>query len=491
MKRVSYSKDELTRSYEKLVKKASYYHKCGNFNRSREIIERAAKLQYNINIFYSDSRLTSILKEESYKRFGINDDYQGKVGSVLFYDCLSIDNGGLTQQYIDALISYNDVKLIYVSETSISKRGEHILNTLKRNNVIYYELNKDSTLAEDEFKEIIEIHKPQKLFLHILPYSTVPFVVGYAFPNLLKYQINITDHAFWLGSSDYFDKIFEFRDYGAQVSIEKRGFRADQIILLPFYPWQEKTEFEGFPEIKQPVLLFSGGATYKIAGGGKAFFSMVDKMLEKNSNVEFLYAGSGNTDQIDTFISNSKYSDRIHFLGFRQDIAEVMKHIDIYLNTYPLGGGLMLQLAAINRKPILALNDNSCESIVCTKREAKFAFDNVDDLLNEANRLFSNESYREERAEFFHSLVATREDFIDGLYRKCFLEDQSEENLKKVEIDYNQFSDVYLNSINNGHLELFVEQNILRAYPLALNWKMIINCILCSYSFLKKNLRRK
>lgn len=490
MKRVYYTKNELSRSYEKLVQKACYYQRCGNISRAREIIERAAKLQYNLNVIYSDSRLTNILKEESYKRYGKIDNYQGKDDTVVFYDDLSVDNGGLTQQYLDALLSYKDVKVVYVSGTSIARRGEHILQKLQDYDVCYYELNKNATIAEDELKEILERHKPQKLFLHLLPYSTTPFVVGYAFPGLLKYQINITDHAFWLGSPDYFDKIIEFRDYGAQVSIEKRGFRSQQIILLPFYPWQEKTEFQGFPDIKQPLILFSGGATYKIAGGGNVFFSMVDKILDKNCNIAFLFAGSGNTEQIEDFKRNSKNSDRILYLGFRQDIAEVMKHIDIYINTYPLGGGLMLQLAAINRKPILALNDNSCESLVCTKKKANFAFDNVDDLVNEANRLFSDDSYRYERAEFFHSLVATRDDFIEGLYNKCFSTVSPGETIKKVEIDYDSFSDVYLNSINNGHLELFVEQNILRAHPFALNWKMIINCILGGFSFLKHNLKK-
>lgn len=490
MKRLLYSKDELAKSYETLVKRASFYYKIGCYRRTRGIIKRAAKLQYNLNIIYSDSRLNNLLKGLSSKRFGKIDDFQGINNTVIFYDSLTVDNGGLSQQYLDALINNHSIKTVYVSEQPISKRGEHILKTLEREKVQYYELNKNCIKAEEELKGIIELHKPHKLFLHILPHSTLPFIVGYAFPTLLKYQVNLTDHAFWLGGPDFFDKIIEFRNYGAQVSLEKRGFSLDQIVLLPFYPWQEKTKFEGFPEIKQSVIVFSGGATYKISGGGNTFFSVVDNLLEEHKEVVFLFAGSGNTEYIEEFKRRSNNSDRIHYLGFRRDIAEVMKHIDIYLNTYPLSGGLMLQLAAINRKPILALNDGQCESLVCTKKKAKFSFDVVGDLMNEANKLVTDLNYRSERAEFFHSLVVTREDFIIDFYNKCILEKKYEESLEVIDIDYDGFCDIYIKSINSGQLELFVEQNILRASPFALNWKMFFNCVVYGFSFLKKNLKK-
>lgn len=45
----------------------------------------------------------------------------------------------------------------------------------------------------------------------------------------------------------------------------------------------------------------------------------------------------------------------VFLIGDRHDINEVFKHSDIFLNTYPIGGGLMTQYAAANSKPILSL----------------------------------------------------------------------------------------------------------------------------------------
>lgn len=492
MKRLQYTKDELDRVYERIVRTALSHEKRKRYNRAIATVEKAAKMQYSLNFIYADERLNGILREQSIIFYGINESYVGNPNVVLFYDSFAIDNGGLTQQYLDALVSCTDLSIVYICEEKIKKNGKNILKFLQSHNISYFELPKDHDGACCVFKGVIDRLMPGKMFLHTNPYTTVPYLIGYSYPNIKKYKINLTDHAFWIGGADFFNKILEFRDYGATLSIEKRGFNYQQIKIIPFYPWQEEMDFEGFPPIKQRTLLFSGGATYKIESKDRVFFKIVEKILDCDEDVAFLYAGNGNMEHLEKYKHESKHKDRIFYLGFRKDIAQVMRNIDIYLNTYPFAGGLMLQFAATSSKPILSMRDGSCEALVCTKRNASFAFDRVDELVEEASRLIKDKKYREERALFFHSLISTKDDFKKMVYNKCFSTSYDvDEHINQEKIDYEGVCNMYLNNVNNGHKQLMIEQNIIRASLMAVNWKMVMNCIVFGSAFLLKRFKIK
>ena len=66
-------------------------------------------------------------------------------------------------------------------------------------------------------------------------YSTPEDVIGttalYSYDGqFIRYQINLTDHAFWLGSQ-CFDKCIEFRSYGASISKEYREIQSSKITV--------------------------------------------------------------------------------------------------------------------------------------------------------------------------------------------------------------------------------------------------------------------
>lgn len=121
-------------------------------------------------------------------------------------------------------------------------------------------------------------------------YSFPNDVVGVTSLNILegkvtRYQINLTDHAFWLGAR-CIDKCIEFRDYGANVSAKYRGISKNIIAKLPFYPIVNKDiSFQGFPFqiVKGQKVVFSGGALYKTFGGQNKYYDIIDNIL-KNIN---------------------------------------------------------------------------------------------------------------------------------------------------------------------------------------------------------------
>ena len=108
--------------------------------------------------------------------------------------------------------------------------------------------------------EIIKKTRPAYLFLYTMSYDVAAIVVFSAINIARKFQINLTDHAYWLGR-DCFDYCIEFRDYGATISHRFRKIDSEKLIKIPFYPYVDyEAEFLGFPFESQNKVIFSGGA---------------------------------------------------------------------------------------------------------------------------------------------------------------------------------------------------------------------------------------
>ena len=155
---------------------------------------------------------------------------------------------------------------------------------------------------EDKLLKLIYEFRPQHVLFHLFPSDVLPLITFGIFKNITKYQINITDHAFWLGARSI-DYSFEFRNRGASISHNQRGIAEEHLLYLPYYPWQEPNKFDGFPnKVDGKIKVFAGGSLYKIEGGDSVFYKIVKKILDENEEVVFLYAGGGDYTNINTFI---------------------------------------------------------------------------------------------------------------------------------------------------------------------------------------------
>lgn len=484
MKRWKYSLEELNCLYEKLVDKAIKKFNKRDYSAALNCIKSAAKFQYHINYIYNDSRLNGLLENISKQFYPVEERYNPD-NVVLFFDSFCLDNRGLTQHYLDALVYANKYTIIYVLETPNYNKDSEIINFLKINNVIIKTLPKGSIKDKSDYLySLVKTYKPKAALFHLLPYSIIPFISLHSFKSIIKYQINLTDHAFWLGSSSFFDYSFEFRDYGITISLEKRGFVKEQLLLNPFYPWQSDMPFQGFPVITEgKVVIFSGGAMYKVEGEDDMYFNLVKLLLDRFPNVILFYAGLGNSSHFRSFIVENNYEDRLILLGNRKDINAVFKNSDIYLSTYPIGGGLMSQYAAINSKPILLYKSNQIENIICTKRKATYKLDTVEEFIAEAEKLITNKSYRLSRGTFFKSLILNQEDFRAN-FDKFFLKTEFREskfNNNEI-IDYSGFCNGYIERINNNVFG-FIEKNLIKnkIFTFKVFINSIYNCICYLY----------
>jgi hypothetical protein len=395
-------KKDIIGIYDKLKNLAFKAQDSGCYEKSLKYIEISAWMAYTFSWIIKDDELESLMKDISKSIFKLTTEYNPIADKYVFYDSISHDNVGLSQQYIRALIA-NNLSFLYITESKRTHQSKNIFSEIEEYNKAEISKIPQKLKRTEKAKFIYErliSYRPSKLFMHLMPNSVNALTAFYALPNeITKYQINTTDHAFWLGTN-CLDYSLEFRPYGCTLSKIERTIDEDKILLLPYYPIISASEFQGFPEVCEgKVIVFSGGSYTKILGENNLFLNLVKQILLANSQAVFLYAGGGDSTHIEKFINDAGLEERFILLGLRTDINEVFKHCDIYMSTYPFGGGLMGQFAAVNGKPILSYSkpekvSSWPEETVCQLKKIRITHTDIDGFLLEAHKLIYDSDYR-------------------------------------------------------------------------------------------------
>jgi len=404
--------------YSKLKRHASKNFSLGNYDDCLQFIKVAAHTAYTFHLGFKDDELEYILQRISSHLKTRNYQENCQKNRCVFFDSFSLDNRGLTQQYLRAIFNAG-WEVLYISNVSFySKASQGIISELSssvKSTVVSIPAEVTGLSRSQFIYDRIVEYKPSKLFMHLSPSEVYAVTAFYALPeHIVKYQINLTDHAFWLGVG-CLDYSLEFRKYGARLTEECRGISSERILVLPYYPIVNAFDFKGLPALcNGKVVIFSGGAYYKIIDKDNTFFLLIKRILDSNNDVIIIYAGDGDDTPIKKFIEDNGYQDKVLLLGFRSDINEVFKHCDIYLNTFPVGGGLMSQYAAINSKPILnydPLNRKEIEGIVCQVDNVEISYSTEDSFIKEAERLIKDERYRVIKGKKTQVCILDEKDF--------------------------------------------------------------------------------
>lgn len=383
----------------------------GGYERVLSTCSALAALLYQSNQYYYDDFLETtlyniskaVLKQES---FVVEEEV------VLFYDGFGIDNRGLVQIYLDALSNHR--KIIYVTYQSAQNRLPNVLEIVKQaNGIVEYIDDKESLLEQVSCLDgLIKKYKPANMFFYTMPNDVVGFVSFVNFEGFVKrYQINLTDHAFWLGIKCC-DYCVEFRNYGATITHAHREVPMEKMVMLPYYPKVAKGEFQGYPDgiNENTKFVFSGGALYKTLGADNKYYRIVDEILENYPDICFWYAGSGNRTEMDKLIV--KYPGRVILTEERKDFVEAIKRSVFYLSTYPVCGGLMFQYVAVAGKlPLTLKYDDITDDFLLEQDSLYIVFDTIPELMKEIEKILSDENYREERERVIVNAVISKQDF--------------------------------------------------------------------------------
>jgi len=448
----------ILKDYNNFVKRAKYLTDNNRFEDALKFVDAAVRIAYNFNFVYSDNDLEELLGRISEKTLGISDVIPVK-DRIVFYDYFG-NTKVLTQQYLRAMISWG-VEILYIFENSSEAKfnSEIIkeLNEYPKATVVILE-GSNHFIKMKQAKAAILLFAPSKAFLHIAPWDTIAVCVWNTFPGVDRYFINLTDHAFWLGKSCS-DHILEFRNYGYNLSFQARGIEKDKLLLQPYYPIQNESKFEGFPlDLTGKIIGFSGSSFYKIYGRNGKFLQMIKRVIDENENFVFLLAGWGIDLPLRKFIRDNNLESRFVLIGERKDISQVFAHIDIFINTYPFIGGLMTQLAVVNKKPIISyttedLAFNYIEEFLTVDSDKAGSIKDENVFYSKIKKLIESDCERKENIESYTNSIPTPEKFNDLLWRNCH-DEAPISSIDEIVIDFEAVQTLYLE----------VENNFLRLY---------------------------
>lgn len=478
--------DNIQRQYDRVKRSARRALCAKDYNGAMKWLSTSADIAYSFNWIYSDPESEELLKQISKALFGVK-SLKPRTDRVVFYDAFGWDSRGLAQQYIRAFRELG-TEFLYIFENHNSNYSQAILSDLGQcgDRVEVFALDKRKSTVEQcrMLADKIAQYSPSRAFLHIGPGSTKALCTFAAFPDIVKYNINLTDHAFWLGVGCV-DYNIEFRDYGQTVSLEKRGFTERQLLQLPYYPIQNAVPFQGWPGVcgTETVKIFSGGSFYKIYPEQGRFFHFAKRILEDNPMAVIYFAGGGNAEHINRFITENHFQTRFILIGNRRDIDAVFENCDIYLGTYPIAGGLMSQYAAIHRKPILAyttpeLPANDIEGIICHNRYEQVTFYCEAEFFDYAKKLCHDESFRRSEGARLEGCTITPAQFNSGL-QALLTQNQSYKPYTHIRIDYQKWVDLYL-ELDNCFLKKYSRRFLRYRLMAALAWPAASLKSICS-----------
>ena len=416
---MAFTEQLVRETYQKLKDKANNYLSKGNIQKGELYIHLAAYTNYTFWLSYYDEEIEHLLKKTStsiIRRDSIDVVY----GHCVMLDSIARYRGGLTVQYVNAIMAAG-WNLLYITEQEI-KAPHHVelYNYLIKNeNIKVVEIPK-SLKGQKRLQFIYDLildFGAERIFIHSASTNVLFPTICYALPpQIEKFYVDMADHGFRMGM-DACDYVFQFRSLGCSIAVKERHVPPERILYLPFYPIMDETEGKGLPkECEGKVVILSGGSFFKIVDKEDKFFKLSKELLAQNPQAIIVYPGGGDSAYVQTKLKEYGIESRFLLLGWRDDICELFRQCDIFLNTYPHGGGTMSLYAAFLRKPILSyMPDGQCsnpiEMFVCQKRTYKVSSLGDEEFLMEAQRLINVKEYRIAKAEQTYDCVMSIESF--------------------------------------------------------------------------------
>jgi hypothetical protein len=430
-------KSDLYKVIVKLKKIIDFDIKKEKINNALKHLSCLSKIEWSYYYTYRDDDIEIYINKLSRLIFGQQGTYEPKETHVVLIDSLSWDYHGLTQQYLRAMMSLNmNIMYVIINERFNNKL---ILKELKdyNNSTVIHISNKNIEQQIMLLHKEIMSFRPSEIFLHSL--DILDSIVMKSISSSIKFRIDFGDHYYWPGI-DATDYIIGFRDWGLALCNLIKKVNKSKLLVLPFYPiLNDINDFNGLPSITNgKVLIFSGGSAYKVIDNNMTFFKLMHRIVNENDNVIILFACMGNDSLLRKYIDNNNLQNKIILMNFRNDLGNFIEHIDIYLNTYPLGGGLMVQYAAEKSIPILSIRSNETIEYHDFKElgySYQTEYNDIEEFHQEANKLINNKEYRITIGKLVHQYVPTKEQFNKS-FSNIFYKNESNNYIKKDLIKY-------------------------------------------------------
>lgn len=435
-------------------------------------ISCSAYTQYIYNQSYTDVFLEEKLKQIAHE---LKPAYQPQLSqieaagnTVLFYDGFGLDTRGVAGMYLRSLKN-SGYHIIYVTRKASENSLPTLLGILDDADAVceFVELDGSYLQRVEGLLQVFMRHRPKAMLFYTLPADVAGCIAFHLYEGIGKrYLIDLTDHAFWLGTgcNDYF---CGSREMSASNQLFGRGIPKEKLIKLGvnlLVDTQRQPEPLPF-DVKNSRYIFSGGALYKTLGDKEnTYYRIVDHILRNHKDVKFLYAGAGDESQMQLLLE--KYPQQAFLIPERKDFYYLIAHSVFYLNTYPMFGGMMMKYSAYAKKiPITLRHNADSDGLLLDQASAKIEYDSYEDLIEDVDRLLTDEAYLRSRESLLEGKIITQQRFDNNL--RSMIEKQSTdydhtyEQLDTTEFIaeyYRRFNikDVYNYICNKQHLSILL-----------------------------------
>lgn len=394
----------------------------GLYEKALSGINTYASYAYDFNQFYTNENIENAIIDIEH-RLNFPDNLKKAVEkNVLYYDGFwNVDTRGLTLIYLEALFDLGFNVYYVTNEAAKGKKPVTEKLIKERNGKIVY-ITEPLNNHINQFKalcKIFEYIEPKHAFFYAYPFDVSGAMAfnRYEKHGVKRYQIDLTDHAYWLGVNS-FDYCLESRNFGINLAYYERKIPIEKIAYGTWsYPVSlGDTPFMGYPFEKNEgdFIIFSGGSSYKTIDKNKTYYKIVKVLLDKFSQVKFWYAGDVIQEDMRSLLSD--YPNRVFFTRERKDLVPILENIDLFLNTYPLIGGLMFQYSAMSGKsPYTLILDDSTKGLLMDDENLDIYFKSVEDMIEDIDKYISDSDYRNKKNNNIINKASTRELFLNSL----------------------------------------------------------------------------
>jgi hypothetical protein len=419
-----------------------------NYETSMAAVSACADILYRCNQYYMDDDLENFVDDISNSIYVLN-DYHSENNTVLFYDGFGLDLRGWSISFVRNL-TLCGYQLVYVTKKEARGKIPHIQQELKANMAEYINTNNYKTHIEELNKVFIK-YKPKTAFFYTVPNDVAGAAVFKAYERKVnRIQIDLTDHAFWLGAKAV-DLFFESRDIGARIAVHERDVDAKNIIRLDCAPYinndicSTKLPFD----IEKERYVFSGGSLYKTLGDDQLlYYKALREMLNYDKNIKFLYAGTGDSSQMKILMY--EFPERVFLIDERSDFFRLIENAEFYLNTYPMFGGLMMRYAALAKKlPLTLKHDDDADGVLFNQKKLGIEFEKYEEFVLEIKKVISDTEYRKKKELEIYDSVINDETFQRNL--RLLIESGT------TEFEYEELPPINTERFRKEYLERFDE----------------------------------
>lgn len=408
--------DELLHKLKRIASKSL---RKGRIKTCLAALSFAAESLYMFNQVYTDDDLESLTAQAGdmiKSKFGFS-SYSKCQDTILVYDGFGLDTRGVVLMYLNAL-GMNGYKVCYVTDKKVRKSIPTIKKMCAKYNIDISYI--DTTNYEKwcvQIARVFEEVKPRVAFFYTTPFDTAACAAFHIYEGVCRrYLIDLTDHAYWLGkcASDYF---LGSREMSAYIQHYERNIPNEKCIKLGVnvYAESEKNHM-GLPfDVEREKYIFSGGALYKTLGDpDNTYYKIIRHIMEKHENIMFLYAGTGDDRELKKIIAD--YPDRAFHINERKDFYYLIRNCVLYLNTYPMFGGMMMKYSALaHRLPVTLKHGSDSDGLLLHQKDCQIEYNSYNDLITDVDRLLDDDDYRKERERLLEGSVITETRFTNNI----------------------------------------------------------------------------